>query len=157
MNESGEHIYKEVLKLLDLKENSFIEDQNAHKYRKNDILRLQRRMLEQDGNINKHGQGILKQTKLLQKRQSMTTSIQFVRMSTVQQAALDSELEREFSFSDLFRCFFFNRVSRLRTVVDFLHMCNLVYIAFSVPFCIAFIQSVDPTIFFILEILSILI
>lgn len=55
LNESGEHVYKEVLKLLDLKENSYIEDQNAHKYRKNDILRLQRRMLEQDGNINKHG------------------------------------------------------------------------------------------------------
>lgn len=55
LNESGEHVYKEVLKLMDLKEHSFIEDQNAHKYRKNDILRLQRRMLEQDGNINKHG------------------------------------------------------------------------------------------------------
>lgn len=49
----------------------------------------------------------------------------------------------------------FSRSSRTRTILDFIHMINLVYIALAVPFHVAFLPLLDNKVVLFFEILSI--
>lgn len=51
---------------------------------------------------------------------------------------------------------YFNKISRTRTIIDFLHMLNLINIAVAVPFTIAFQEQLDPTSFLVWETCSVL-
>ena len=48
-----------------------------------------------------------------------------------------------------------NRISRIRTFIDFIHMLNLIYIAVAVPLTVAFAKNLDKSTFIAFESTSI--
>jgi hypothetical protein len=134
-------VYSEILAQFD--SNGFLYDQDSPEYKKYDWLEMQENMVL---GLSKTARGLGSDNHMqrgVKKKRSAT--IMHFSLLQFKMSSTDKLLHngRCGNFKRCLNRILINRLSTFRTILEFIHMLNLIYIGIAVPFSIIFIHFED--------------
>jgi hypothetical protein len=135
--QSNSKVYAEAASALDKSENNYIYDYESMQFKKKDVLRHHDKIIQ----VGKIKSSAKPEQRRITKKSYSSSSIHFMEMKTYKMDLEENAISNDALESQGSGCFskvYFNRLSKTRPAIEFLHILNLIYIAFAVPFTVAF-------------------